>query len=248
MPSAEELNAALHDPTASLNRRLVAGRVGQALADAGGILFTSGHIIGSDRQSGLSPFGHGNDREVGVATASQIGGELVLGAAKLIETDLLYAAMALVRQLVEVEYLLWAFGSQAAESDVWLRSSHDDRLRMWQPRHLRAKSNGRFGTQDYQNHCNRGGHPTPEARYLLPGHSVRLSQDAVWVELAQHGVGCWDHLVTAIAELDSLESLGPLLLEHPSVREFHASRHLWTSTEHFPTLAQAWTSDQQQNA
>lgn len=246
VPSSDQLTAALHDPAASLARHVVARQVGQALSDVADLLFASGHLLGPDRADGASPFGHGNDREVGVATVAQIGGELVRSAATLTDASNLYSAMALVRQLVEVEYLLWAFGSRAAEADGWLRSSHEERIQMWQPRHLRAKSDGKFGTEDYQNHCNRGGHPTPEARFLLPGHSVRLPAEAVWVELAQHGMSCWDHLVTAVAELESLESLGPVILERASTQELHRNRQVWEACDNFPSLARSWALDRQQ--
>lgn len=245
VPTSEELRAELHDPAATAERRAVVGWVGQALTDSGDLLFASGHLIGPDRASGKSPFGHGDDREVGVAVAAQIGSELVLGGARLTDADQLYAAMALVRQLVEIEYLLWVFGSQAAEADAWLRSSHEERLRMWMPRHLRAKSGGKFGTADYQNQCNRGGHPTPEARYLLYGHAVRLPAEAVWVELAQHGVGCWDHFVTAVSELEALASLGSAILERASTQELHRSRRLWEAADRFPGRARRWALDQQ---
>lgn len=43
---------------------------------------------------------------------------------------------------------------------------------MWMPRHLWSKSEGRFGAKDYQDHCERGGHPTPEARFLLREHGL----------------------------------------------------------------------------
>lgn len=243
MISREELNEALIDPAACAARRLFAHTVGAALEDTGRLLFTAGHLFGPDRKAGASPFGHGNDREVGVAMASEISGELTLAAAALITSDQLYAAMALVRQIVEVEYLLWAFGSRKAEADAWLRSSHEERLQMWMPRHLRSKSEGRFGSKDYQDHCERGGHPTPEARFLLREHGARISAEAVWLEVAQHSVGCWDYLVAAIAELENLEVYGPMILERQTTRELHSSRESWQSVDAFPALASRWKSE-----
>jgi phage/plasmid primase-like uncharacterized protein len=46
---------------------------------------------------------------VGVATVAQISGELGAGAVALLEAGNNYAAAALIRQLVEVEYLASAF-------------------------------------------------------------------------------------------------------------------------------------------
>lgn len=243
MVTREELNEALIDPAACSARRTVVHSVGAALEDTGRLLFTAGHLLGSDRVTGVSPFGHGNDREVGIAMASEISGELTLASATLISNDQLYGAMALVRQIVEVEYLLWAFGSRKAEADAWLRSSHEERLQMWMPRHLRFKSEGRFGSKDYQDHCERGGHPTPEARFLLREHGARISAEAVWLEVVQHGVGCWDYLAAAITELESLEVYGPMILERKTTRELHSSREAWQSVDTFSALASRWKSE-----
>lgn len=53
------------------------------------------------------------------------------------------------------------------EAADWLRSSRDDRLRRWQPRHMRDRSNGRFRGSDYALHCDLGGNPTREGPRLL---------------------------------------------------------------------------------
>lgn len=241
MVSREELQQALEDEASIDARQRVGEALAVALGDVGEFLFVSGSIVGPDRKSGSSPFGHGSDREVGLAMVTQVAAELVGAAQELNVGDRLYAAMALVRQLVEAEYLLWAFGSAASEADSWLRSSRDVRRQMWQPRHLRKKSAGRFDVEDYSNHCERGGHPTPEARFLLDGHGHRISKEAVLLEIVQHGINCWDYLAQAISELESLETLGPRIMALQSVEEFHAARDIRSSVDRFPELAIRWS-------
>lgn len=91
--------------------------------EVGNVLYLIGHVIGSDRNDNLSPFGHGNDETVGVSLLLRIGGELISGAADLIGSQRTYAGSALIRQLVELEYLAWAFDSKKAEATRWLRST-----------------------------------------------------------------------------------------------------------------------------
>jgi hypothetical protein len=51
----------------------------------------------------------------------------VSGCADLIADGRHYAGAALVRQLVEVEYLAWAFETKDEESAKWLRSRREER-------------------------------------------------------------------------------------------------------------------------
>lgn len=121
----------------------------------------------------------------------QIAGELISGAVALLAQDNLYGAAALLRQLVEVEYLAWAFAEDEQEAMSWMRSDRDERRHMWQPKHLRDRSQDHFRATDYHSHCERGGHPTPDATMLLPGHSRRQLPELWWLDLAEHGVSTW---------------------------------------------------------
>lgn len=235
--SDDALSAALHDEPSSQARHVLCRSLGAAFSDVGHLLYLLGDIVGADRKSGASPFRHGSDSTAALGMLGQIAGELVAAAYGLTESGQYYAAMSLVRQLVEVEYLAWAFGSDHSEAETWLRSSHEERLRMWQPRHLRDRSGGRFRGKDYQDHCEKGGHPTPEARFLLPDHSVRLPGDAVLVEIVVHGVSCWDYFVAAIVELDHAEWYAKEVPQRSRVREFHEARSGWAEVERFPELA-----------
>ena len=81
----------------------------KALRDGGHALWIDGALIGPDRANGESPFGFGSDAVVGLASTLQIAGELMAGASLLFDDGNRFGAAALIRQLVEVEYLAWAF-------------------------------------------------------------------------------------------------------------------------------------------
>jgi hypothetical protein len=205
----EELRAAAKDAArdqASQASRVHVCRVlGETLPYIGELLWVGGAIVGPDRAEGTSPFDFGSDAMVGLALAVQIGGQLMAGAVALLEAGNHYAAAALTRQIVEVEYLTWAFAEDEAEAKSWMRASPAERRRFWQPRHIRERSAGRFRAAGYGGHCERGGHPTPQAAPLLPNHSAPHEPQLDWLDLASHGVSVWHY---TLAAADRLRQLG----------------------------------------
>jgi hypothetical protein len=195
------MEAALEDQASQAVRMELCRSLAPAFDSTGRSLWVLGSIVGADRAEGRSPFDFGSDAAMGVAVLAQIAGQLISGAVGLLDADNLYSSMALVRQLVEVEYLAWAFAEDQAEAESWLRSTKDERLHRWQPRHLYKRSQGRFRGKDYGYHCELGGHPTPDAVQLLPEHSKRLSPSWWWFELAVHGVSAWDYTADAVTAL-----------------------------------------------
>ena len=71
-----------------------------------------------------------------------------------------YAAAALVRQLVEVEYLAWAFDARDSDAERWLRSTAEERRDFFAPAKLRKAAQGKFRGKDYGHHCEMGGQST----------------------------------------------------------------------------------------
>lgn len=198
----------------------------QALAltyrDVGVVLSAGGSMVGTDRRAGRSPFGYGSDATVGLATVVQIAGELIAGTISLLEQGNVYAAAALIRQLVEVEYLGWAFAEDEEEAAAWLRSTKEERLKLWQPRHLRERSGGRFRGADYSGHCERGGHPSPSAAPLLPEHRRPVPLSWWWFDLASHGESAWEYVEVAIEKFGWAEALSgarPAKMELPGLDE-----------------------------
>lgn len=184
------LDELANDPTAVAARAAVCDSISTALAYLGKLFWVTGYIAGTDRKSGTSPFKFGSDAAVGIATIMQIGGELGSGAIQLLQTGNRYAASALIRQLVEVEYLVHAFDSESNAATEWLRANREERLRFWSPAKLRKKSSAAFLPSDYWQHCERGGHPTREAMALLPEHAG-LEANYLWVDLAGHLASIW---------------------------------------------------------
>lgn len=112
-----------------------------ALAEIGQLVWTTGNILGPDRAEGESQFGFGNDDVVGLSIVCQVGGELARGILDLLDAGNLYAAQALLRQIVEVEYLAVAFAERDAVAAEWLRADCKARLKFWSPARLRKRTN-----------------------------------------------------------------------------------------------------------
>lgn len=139
-----------------------------------------------------------------VSLIAQAARSLIAGARTMLP-DNYYAASALVRQLVEVEYLAWACGQDEAEILDWITSNSDARRKRWQPRHLRDRAGDRFDPEDYKAHCEMGGHPTPAGILTLNGPTFAqpelIAMDEVQsYELALHAVAACDYLTQAIPD------------------------------------------------
>lgn len=117
----------------------------------------------------------------------RMAGELTLAAGRLLSDDEHYAGAALVRQVVEIEYLTWTFKEGHRSARTWLESSHDERIKLFSPSKLRQTSKGRFLSKEYQDHCEQGGHPVPRGSFLLGGASPGSAQ-LLLVDLIVH---CW---------------------------------------------------------
>jgi len=176
-------------------------RLNGALTDYGLKLFVAGNAIAGGPTKAQDPEVKDMlERTIGLACVVQIAGELGVACVKLLRTDQLYASFALVRQIVECEYLCWAFAQDQDEARKWLSSTRAERLRFWSPRHMRERSQGEFRDKDYAVHCEFGGHPTPRAFSLLRT-SRTVYPNAIWLELTSHLVNVWSHTTHAIPEM-----------------------------------------------
>lgn len=244
MTDADGARALVGKAATSATGRAAREGVCRALAvtfrEAGKLLWTFGYMLGTDRRDGESPFGFGSDATVGLAVAVEIAGELLSGAVTLFADGNLYSGAALLRQIVEVEYLTWAFAEDQEEAMTWIRATPDERRRMWQPRHLRERSAGRFRASDYHRHCERGGHPTPEGTTLLATHTRERWPDLQWFDLAVHGVSAWRYAIEAsrhVGYVDEVKSVaGAHGLPEAIARWEHGDRLLTVGVEVLPTL------------
>ena len=115
---------------------------------------------------------------------------MLLGLA-LYRSEHAYSASALVRQLVEVEYLAWAFEDDPTEAKKWIHSNKKDRINFFTPAKLREAARDRFRGKDYGYHCELGGHPVPGAKNLLV-NSDNIGQ-LMLSDMLGHTWRIWDH-------------------------------------------------------
>jgi hypothetical protein len=99
----------------------------------------------------------------------------------------------LLRQIVEIEYLAWAFQTRDNDAERWLRSSREERQAFFSPAKLRRASNGKFRGKDYGYHCELGGHPAPDSIILLQDR-VGMGQ-LMLSDLLGHTSRIWDHFL-----------------------------------------------------
>lgn len=238
----EDLRAAVieagENPEGRASRVEVCETLALAFTKVGEYLWMGGAIIGPDRVEGTSPFGFGSDATVGLGTVVQIAGELSKGIILLLEQGNRYAAMALMRQLVEVEYLAWAFAEDEKEAMSWLRSTKQERMKLWQPAVIRKRAAGRFRGVDYSLHCETGGHPTPDGNRLLPSTDQKEQDFFSWNELVFHGLSVWDYTVAAADRLGYGDEIRAL----PEAEALKAARERRQARDPLvPALAAAWS-------
>lgn len=122
-----------------------------------------------------------------------IAADLTNSASMLYASNNTYSASALVRQLVEVEYLAWAFEYNPAEARKWIKSDKQERLKFFTPAKLRKAAGNKFRSKDYGYHCELGGHPVPDSAILL-NNKDNIGQ-LMLSDMIGHTWRIWDHLV-----------------------------------------------------
>jgi hypothetical protein len=172
------------------------------LARLGEAMFVQGAIIGSDRVSGRSRDGYGDDEVVAVAVVVEISAELAASATKLLSEGDAYSAAVLLRQIIEVEYLLWLFSSDPEAAKNWLRAEEGEWWPTFSPATIRKKAAGHFSDDEYHYHCDLGGHPTPNARDLLNNHSRGGDSSWLWDELGCHLQRLWEKVERAVDRMN----------------------------------------------
>jgi len=191
---SERIRHAGKDPQLVACRAELARFAAQEFQSAGEELHVFGHIIGPDGAAGTSPRGHGSDETVGVSVILRIASQLVSASADLFMDGRAYAAAALTRQIVEIEYLAWAFESRDGDAERWLRSTRQERESFFRPVKLREAAKGRFRGVDYSYHCELGGHPVPGGTVLLQDGEAAASQ-LLLSDVLGHTGRIWDHIV-----------------------------------------------------
>lgn len=244
MPDAHLKNAlyaAARDENQHRLRRDMCAALAIGLAEVGKSARLAGSLIGPQRANGNSPFENGDDTLVALGYLAQTAASLISAALTVHRDGNLYAAAALNRQLVEVEYLAWAFSDDLDEASSWLRTTYDDRKRRWTPRHVRERSAERFRGTDYGAHCEIGGHPTPQGlRAMFRVDNDDLTRELIIAETAQHGTSAWDYLISAIVMRCQEQGMPPEgVVPNDAATQVGDAERLWRSTE---TLMTIWRS------
>lgn len=93
-----------------------------------------------------------SDEAITVSILLQISSQLVSASADLFSDGRNYAAAALLRQMVEVEYLAWAVDVRDQDAKRWLHSDKKQRMTFFSPIKLRKAAKGKFRNYDYSFH------------------------------------------------------------------------------------------------
>jgi hypothetical protein len=184
-------DSALVDPDILSARLNVLDTGAKILGELGSHAFIHGLLVGGKEISAFSILsGLAADISASFATLMRSGNE--------------YSAAALLRQLVEFEYLFFIAYQDKSELGKWLAADGDTLRKQFTPQKMRKKSNGIFSDQEYWTHCDMGGHPNPKARAFLAGESKNMKMVAF---LLPDGVHHFRRLWT------SVKLLYPILLE-----------------------------------
>jgi hypothetical protein len=192
-----EFSAALADETAQKLRELVIDEVAGCLADNGSRLRFHHWLTG---EPAGSAFG----------AVTEMAAELGSAAAELARAGRLYAASALVRQLLECGYLFDLAAESPEELSRWYRGDHRDLRTEFTPVKLRRRSTTGFTDSEYRTHCERGGHPHRLGEHLLRNPSGDTGF-AFWADLALHTADTWRLFCGAVSNYDPRARLGDSL-------------------------------------
>ncbi|MHA6883733.1 hypothetical protein [Ralstonia pseudosolanacearum] len=132
-----------------------------------------------------------------------LASELSSGISILLRAQREYPAGALLRQLIEVEYLAFQAYIDPSQLEVWYDADAVSLRRQFTPQAMRKASGGVFHDQEYWHHCELGGHPHPRARILLRKYASSLSPDAFLLpDSVQHVRRLWTSIRLLMPQLD----------------------------------------------
>ena len=167
-----------------------------ALHNRGVDLRDDGHIDAADSYEGVARI---------AVTAAALGG----GVCQLVECDNLYPAYALIRQIVETEFVLWKFQQDICLIPEWLNSDRERREQAWKPSRIYRDGDNDYRQKDYSGHCELGGHPTPLGTRLASGEGSDIAEASVLGDLIGHLRDSWRHILQSADDLDVRYSQNP---------------------------------------
>lgn len=187
---------ALADDEAQALRERLIDELAARLAE-NGLRLSIHHELGTDHAG------------IGFAAITEMAAELSAGAAHLFRQELWYPGAALVRQLLECGYLLALAADRRDEPKAWLTGSRGQIRAMFSAAEMRKRATRTFRVEEYQTHCEYGGHPHPAGRRLLRYHVKQqpLSPRSHWADLAQHVAETWEAFCLALPYYDPRQDL-----------------------------------------
>lgn len=212
-----------------LRKRFQAAAANEAIQSARMIMLRAAGPCFEDCARNLQAAGfvQRDDESLSWALLCHIAAELCDGIATLVETRRFYAAGALLRQLVEVEYLAFLGYMDSPKLAKWYRSSSAELRSQFTPSKMRKASDGLFADHEYWIHCETGGHPHPRGRLLLGAYATGLTGAAHLVPDACHHIRrLWTS--TRLAQ----ENRGRIdVIVHARAVSFQSAREAWESVE-----------------
>lgn len=184
-PPDDVMHAAF-DARARTARRAVCAAITSVLAEASSRLRAAGHAWGND---GIEALG----------LMASIAAELSGSATRCLDQSACYASAALVRQIAEVQYFMWAFAQSRDASRDWLQASPAIIRQNFRPAALRKKGQSVFDDEEYWRHCDMAGHPNPAAHVLFGQDADQsIVVELAFADLAQHLERVWQFFLTAL--------------------------------------------------
>ena len=175
----------------------------------------------------LSGWAVRESEELAVAILARIAGELSGGIALLLRNSHAYGAGALLRQLIEVEYLMYLGYLDPANLERWYKADGRELRNSFTPQRMREAAGGLFRNEEYWQHCEVGGHPHHNSRMLLSNYKHTVEPSSFLLpDAVQHIRRLWTSLKLLLPKLGFGEFLPQELLA-----SLDKSIKVWTKVE-----------------
>lgn len=206
-PEQEEIRQLLLDPQLQAERHEFVAVTVNALTETASWIGTDSWLgggkitdLGSSGQSDADTY----PAFRAISTVIAMSAELAEAAGLMATRRRYYAVGALLRQLIECEYLLTLFVQDLTKATEWAASTPKQIRESFSPAKMRKQLKS-FSDREYWRHCDRGGHPAPQGAALLescdPVEEIWPHTAAVLlVDLGHHLRRIWkatDHLLEA---------------------------------------------------
>ena len=144
-----------------------------------------------------------DNRDLAVALLVRIAAELSGGISLLLRNSRTYGAGALVRQLIEVEYLMYLGSSDPANLERWYEADARELRESFSPQRMRNAAEGLFSDNEYWLHCELGGHPHRTSRVLI-FNDEQIGEPLAFLlpDAVQHIRRLWTWLKQLLSKLD----------------------------------------------